>query len=132
MRKFVQNKLWRDKAPSLMEDTGSVIHIKTLTDEEYNDCLKDKLEEEAAEVKNASTKKELLEEIADVLEVIDAICKFHNISSQVLEECKQKKYLERGGFYNRKFVTFAEHGPNTFGEKYCLDQPEKYPEIIGG
>lgn len=130
MRKFTQNKLWRDKAPSLMEDTGSKIHIKTLTDDEYNDCLKDKLEEESSEVKNASTKEALLEEMADVLEVIDAICKLHNITADELEKCKQKKYLERGGFYNRKFVTFAEHCPNSFGEKYCLAQPEKYPEVI--
>lgn len=129
MRKFTQNKLWRDKAPGLMEDTGSKIHIKNLSDAEYNNCLKDKLEEESTEVKNASTKEEILEEMADVLEVIDAICKLHNISKHELEECKKKKYLKRGGFYNRQFVTFAEHSPNSFGEKYCLAQPQKYPEV---
>lgn len=130
MRKFIQNKLWRDKAPSLMEKTGSKIHIKELSNEEYNHCLKDKLEEEATEVKNAHTKEEILEEMADVLEVLDAICKLHNISKHELEECKQKKYLDRGGFYNRKFVTVAEHSTASFGEKYCLAQPQKYPEII--
>lgn len=130
MRKFAQNKLWRDKAPCLMEDTGSKIYLKKLSDEEYNECLKDKLQEESTEVKNAATKKEMLEEIADVLEVIDAICKLHNIDKNELEKCKQKKYLERGGFYDRKFVTYAEHSPNSFGEKYCLAQPEKYPEVM--
>lgn len=41
-----------------------------------------------------------------------------------------KKMIDRGGLYERKFVTFVEHAHNSFGEKYCLQQPEKYPEVI--
>ena len=130
MRKFIQNKLWRDKALEYSQLIGSKIHTKELSDEEYNDSLKDKLIEEAAEVKEASTNKDILEEMADVLEVLDALCHLHGISKDDLETCKQKKFLERGGFYHRKFVTVAEHRPNSFGEKYCLEQPEKYPEIL--
>lgn len=129
MRKFVQNKLWRDKAPELMENTGSKIHVKKLSDTEYKAVLIDKLFEEVAEIKAALGKKEITEEIADVLEVIDAICKINNINYSDIKNCKQEKLSSRGGFYNRKYVTIAEHKPDSFGEKYCLNQPEKYPEI---
>ncbi len=129
MRKFRQNKLWRDKTPALMEETGSIIHIKNLSDIEYLTCLLDKLEEESIEVKQAIKKEDVVEELADVLEVLDAICEYYAINKDELEKCKQKKLSERGGFYKRKFVTVAEHQNNSFGEKYCLKQPEKYPEI---
>lgn len=129
MRKFIQNKLWRDKAPELMENMGSKIHVKELSDDEYCKCLQDKLLEEITEVKEALDKGALLEEMADVLEVLDALCKLHGIDKDELGQVKQKKFLDRGGFYDRKFVTVAEHKPDSFGERYCLKQPEKYPEI---
>ena len=39
-RKFSQNKLWRDKAPQLLETTGSIIHIEQLTDAQYDQQLR--------------------------------------------------------------------------------------------
>jgi hypothetical protein len=43
---------------------------------------------------------------------------------------QQKKFLKRGGFAERKYVTTAEHPEGSFGEKYCRANPEKYPEIL--
>ena len=40
MRKFKQNKLWRDKAPALMKQMGSVIHCKNISDREYDEKLR--------------------------------------------------------------------------------------------
>jgi hypothetical protein len=37
MHKFLQNKLWRDKAPDLMRATGSIIHITQLDDVQYEE-----------------------------------------------------------------------------------------------
>ena len=129
MRKFLQNKLWRDNIPDKMRDMGSVIHIKQLTEDAYKACLMDKLVEEVAEVTAATTQAEVIEEIADVLEVLDAIYKAHGVEKSTIEETKQKKFQERGGFFERQFVTIAEHEPGSFGEKYCLAEPEKYPEV---
>lgn len=39
------------------------------------------------------------------------------------------KHQERGGFEGRNFVTIAEHPTGSYCEKYCLNDPEKYPEI---
>jgi len=92
MRRFLQNKLWRDKMPELMEDAHSKIHVKELSDKEYDASLRDKLLEEAQEVKEASCKENLSEEIADVLEEIDALCKFHNIDKLCIEQTKEKNF----------------------------------------
>jgi len=130
MHKFRQDKLWRDKAPSMMEAHGSIIHIKELSDTEYDAQLRVKLDEETAEVLVTQSHKQLLEELADVCEVIDALCKLHNISKDELAVTQRKKYESRGGFYERTFVTIAEHPAGSFGEDYCRAQPEKYPEIL--
>lgn len=42
-RAFLQNKLWRDKAVEIMEAMGSIIHVRRLSDAEYDDQLKQKL-----------------------------------------------------------------------------------------
>jgi hypothetical protein len=43
---------------------------------------------------------------------------------------QNKKASRERGIQGRKFVTVAEHPSGSFGEKYCLNDPEKYPEII--
>lgn len=129
MHKFLQNKLWRDKAPDLMRATGSVIHITQLDDAQYEKQLKIKLQEEAEEVCVAHDKKELIEELADVLEVIDALCVLRGISLEDVRSIQKEKRDKRGGFYQRLFVTIAEHEAGSFGDRYCRAQPDKYPEI---
>ena len=71
-----------------------------------------------------------MQELADILEVIDALCLLHAIKLQDIKTIQAKKREERGGFEGRNFVTIAEHAVGSFGEKYCLAQPEKYPELI--
>lgn len=61
-----------------------------MSDSEYSKCLRDKLLEEAEEVKDTSNSQDMLEEIADVLEVLDVLCELHNISKQDVEKRKQK------------------------------------------
>ena len=41
-----------------------------------------------------------------------------------------KKQQDKGGFQGRKYVTIAEHLPGSPGEKYCLADPDKYPEEL--
>jgi predicted house-cleaning noncanonical NTP pyrophosphatase (MazG superfamily) len=129
LRKFKQNKLWRDKAVDRLEQTGSKIHWTKLDAAQFLEQLKIKLVEEAQEVGMAQTKESLMEELADVLEVIHSFCEFYEITLQDIMELQAKKHQERGGFQGRKFVTVAEHLAGSFGEKYCLNDPEKYPEI---
>jgi predicted house-cleaning noncanonical NTP pyrophosphatase (MazG superfamily) len=130
MRKFKQNKLWRDNAIEMMEQNyGSKIHWRRLKDTEFYDKIRMKLLEETQEVVEAKDRKELVSELADLYEIIDAIAELHQISKEEIIVVQTNKHQERGGFLGRKFVDTAEHPVGSFGEKYCLADPEKYPEI---
>lgn len=130
MRKFLQNKLWRDKMPHIKRAAGSIVHYKHLDEVQYDYQLRMKLIEEVKEIEVASSKVELIEELADVFEVIHALCALHTISLEDIHLMQTKKHDEKGGFDNRIFVTSAEHPTGSDGELYCLAQPNKYPEIL--
>lgn len=131
MRVFKQNKLWRDKAVDMMEQShGSKIHWRCLDDIEFDEQLRVKLLEEAHEAAAAKDRKELVGELADIYEVIDFLAQINKISHDEIRAVQTKKREERGGFSGRRFVDVAEHPVGSFGEKYCLADPEKYPEII--
>jgi predicted house-cleaning noncanonical NTP pyrophosphatase (MazG superfamily) len=130
MRTFYQNKLWRDKAVEKMEKHGSIMHWRRLDDAQYSQQLLLKLVEEAQEVVEAQSGHDLVEELADVLDVVDALCVLHGITSEQIAQAQATRYQERGGFSNRVFVEKAEHPEGSFGVEYCLAQPQKYPEII--
>lgn len=129
MRRFKQNKLWRDNAPLMMEKHGSVIHLKQLNDQEFDNELRLKLLEEAQEVKDARSNNMLIEELADLYEVIDSLIALHKIDKEQILRAQETKRNERGGFMNRAYVSVADHPMGSYGEAYCLAAPEKYPEI---
>jgi beta-phosphoglucomutase len=129
MRAFLQNKLWRDRAVELMEQSGSVIHWSRLEDTPFDEALRIKLIEEAHEVARAGSQEELCGELADLLELVASICKHHGITLEQVQLAQQQKRDERGSYDQRKYVTIAEHPVDSFGTRYCLADPEKYPEI---
>ncbi len=91
------NKLIRDKIPAIIKSQGrnSLFHIAD--DKEYAEKLKQKLGEEVKEFLESESP----EELADILEVVDAICKYKNISQEELIKIKTKKHEARGGFDQR-------------------------------
>lgn len=129
MRKFLQNKLWRDKSVDLMESQGSRIIWHVLSDDEFHKELQRKLIEEAQEVATAKSKHELISELADLCEVIETLTSLNQITPQEISLVQEQKRNNRGGFVGRKFVEVAEHPRGSFGESYCLKDPQKYPEI---
>ncbi len=111
------NKLVRDKIPDIIMSKGEKAITHIANNEEFSKKLNDKLLEEVNEyLKNPST-----EELADILEVIRAICDNKNITiddvknpaisvfeharektfSRHIEAVRKKKLLERGGFSKR-------------------------------
>lgn len=132
MRIFSHNKLCRDKIIDVMEQNhGAKIHWHSLNEAEFAKEIRNKLLEEAHEVILASTKEEIIEELADLYEVIDVIKNLYKITHDEILIKKVHKYNDKGGFDGRKFVTTAEHPAGSVGEKYCLSNPTKYPEIEG-
>ena len=132
MPKFKFNKLCRDKViDRVMEQSpGSKISSHRLNDAEFNEQIRIKLLEEAQEVAVAKDRQELVSELADLHEVIDALTQIHQISKSEIAEIQAKKRDKRGGFEGRLFVEIAEHPVGSWGEKYCLADPKKYPEVV--
>ena len=87
-------KLVRDKIPQIIKNAGKTPIIEILTDEAYLKELDVKLIEEVAEYQTDKS----LEEMADILEVLYAICEARGYSVEELMEVKAKKQEERGGF----------------------------------
>lgn len=90
----VYNKLVRDKIPGLIRQQGAKPLTRVLDDEEYAQCLADKLNEEVAEFQRDRN----VEELADIL---------GSSRTELMEEY-QKKHDTRGGFANRVFLISKE------------------------
>ena len=100
----VYNKLVRDKIPEIIEADGKVCRTHILSNEEYIVALEAKLNEEVAEYQADKN----LEEMADVLEVLQAICIARGYSLVELEALRVKKASERGGFADKIFLEYVE------------------------
>lgn len=92
------NKLVRDNIIKIIESKGQTasFHIAK-TDEEYWLKLREKLLEEVSEL----LQDESIGEVADVLEVVDAMCMYKGFSKEDVEVVKKRKKDERGGFEKR-------------------------------
>jgi len=129
MIKFLCNKLGRDKGVESFKAEGITPEYVLLQGNDLLDALKEKLIEESYEVKSVNNRQEIISELADIFEVIDALCKIHGISMEDIERIKAKKHLERGGFDNGfylKTITMEIDNPKV---DYFRASPDKYPEI---
>ena len=129
MIKFLCNKLGRDKGLEGFKSEGVIPRYKILTGNEWCKALQRKLIEEAVEVDEAQNTKEVIEELADVLEVVHGLCKAYGISAQELERMRQKKYQERGGFEKGLYIESVEMEESNPKVKHFRASPDKYPEI---
>jgi predicted house-cleaning noncanonical NTP pyrophosphatase (MazG superfamily) len=100
----VYNKLVRDKIPEIIEADGKSCKTHILQDDEYITALEAKLNEEVAEYQ----KDKNLEEMADVVEVLQAICLARGYSLAELEVMRAKKAEERGGFGEKIYLEYVE------------------------
>lgn len=98
------NKLVRDKIPSKIENNGEIAITRVLDEEEYRKELYKKILEESDEVINAKSKEEILEELADVLEIIKSIAQLENKTLDDIIEIANQKRLKSGGFEKRLFL----------------------------
>ena len=88
----------------MLLEVSSVIRKGNMTDAEYIAALEVKLNEEVAEYQQDKN----LEEMADVLEVLQAICVARGYSLEKLEELRAKKAEGRGGFAEKIFLESVE------------------------
>lgn len=94
------NKLVRDRIPEIIENSGEKAIVRILDDAEYKRRLEDKLDEEIAEYHESKE----LEELADILEVVYALCEAQGDSIEELMRRYYQKHEERGGFSKKIFL----------------------------
>ncbi|MEK9154165.1 MAG: nucleoside triphosphate pyrophosphohydrolase [Patescibacteria group bacterium] len=92
------NKLVRNGIPELLDSKGVLYEKRIASPEEYKQELIKKLREEACEFSEAGSP----EELADVLEVIDALRQLPEYNN--VADLQKKKNEERGGFDGRIII----------------------------
>lgn len=103
------HKLVRDRIPEIIESDGKICIWETLSDADYLSLLEEKLNEELAEYQQSKS----LEELADLLEVMQAVLKARGWTWEELEQVRAEKAAKRGGFEKKillKAVRETESG----------------------
>ena len=100
-------KLVRDRIPAIIAASGRRCRITVLLEPGFRAALLAKLVEEAQEVQAAATG-EMITELADVLEVIDALLTFHQLTLAQVHEVQKRRRQARGGFESRLQLDWVE------------------------
>ena len=87
-------KLVPDRIPEIIEADGKTCVCETLSDDDYLTLLDQKLNEELTEYQESKS----LEELADLLEVMQAAVKARGWTLEDLERVRADKAAKRGGF----------------------------------
>ncbi len=109
--KLYHGKLVRDLIPQWLAQRGIASQVNPLDDEEFQAALRKKLQEEVSEFLSAPPENQK-EELADILEVIHALCTYNNISIEELELTRRQKAQQKGAFTQRLFLKETEPLPS--------------------
>ena len=110
MKKVFHKKLIRDRIPQVIEANEGKYELRVMGKREFEKELKKKLVEEASELLEVK-RKDLLNEMADVLELLKSIAEFYKIDFKLIEEKQIRKRKERGGFKKRLFLIWSSRCP---------------------
>jgi predicted house-cleaning noncanonical NTP pyrophosphatase (MazG superfamily) len=106
IKKYFHRKLIRDRIPEVIKASGGVGKIVELSPKKFEKELKKKLIEEAREVVKAD-KDEILNELADVLELTKSIGDHYKIKFSTIEKAQGEKRKKRGDFTKKLFLVWS-------------------------
>lgn len=110
MIKKIDKKLIRDKIPEIIIKNNETPITRILDDREYLTELAAKIHEEADEVEEVIFEKEkLIEELADIKEILDTILNFYHVSNDELIKIQTTKREKRGGFSKKLYLERVEN-----------------------
>ena len=101
------NKLIRDRIPAILESQNIRFAIEEMTHPEYCQTLRKKLIEEAHEAAEA-VEANLVTELADLLEVIDATMSAYGIHRNQVLACQMQRRMDRGAFSQKLRLLWTE------------------------
>lgn len=108
MQRKTYNKLVRDSIPDIIKADGGKPCIKVLDDVSYETTLRQKVIEEAHELAESATDDEIMNELADIMEILESIMKHHRLSLEDVNRCKETKKQKRGGFDKKIFLEYSD------------------------
>ncbi|UFS72055.1 DEAD/DEAH box helicase family protein [Geomonas sp. RF6] len=100
-RPLIYNKLVRDFIPQIIEESGKCCSVSVLDDAGFAQALRVKVLEEAHELFHASSREEIINEAADLFELMEAILKRHGIGWEDVYSRRAAKRETAGGFEKR-------------------------------
>ena len=102
MKKY--NKLVRDRIPEIIIENGEKPSIRKLKQKEFKTEILKKLVEEVKEVQGAKDRTEMIKELADVQEIMNALYGAYKIERSDVTQLARRRRKERGAFKNKIFL----------------------------
>lgn len=102
--KKIYNKLIRDEIPAVIDKKGVKYSTRVADDKEYEEKLLEKLKEEIEEFSRDQNQ----EQMADIWEVLNAICDLKGFRKEGVENIRKKKFAERGSFSKKLILEETE------------------------
>ncbi len=127
-RTFAYRKLIRDKILESMLEHGEHPVYHRLDDAEYMAELKRKILEEASEL-DLSSPDQILAELVDLQEIIDAMLKAIGRTRTELVRQQAQKRQRSGGFEGRIYLDTVQKTANDPWLAHLEAHPDKYPEL---
>ena len=94
----------RDRIPEIIEKNDKrKPRTKMLAPRAFERELRKKLVEEAFEASKANNKN-LAEELADIQEIVDTLCRVYSLKRSTIMKIQNAKRAKRGGFTKRYFL----------------------------
>lgn len=106
--KIYYHKLIRDNIPDKIRGKGEECEVRQITDEsEFEQELLKKVKEEASALAMVRTKAEFLDELADLMEVLDALKELLAVSPEEVRATRVENQQKKGGFKKRYFLHWS-------------------------
>ena len=100
-----------------MDRVGAAYETKKLGKREFEKELLKKVGEETSGLLAARNKKELTEELADVLDVVDEIRRIKKIKPSCIRKIQKENDRKKGGFKKKIYLVWSEDTGYMTNEK---------------
>lgn len=128
-RTFRLNKLVRDNiVADHLAQGGQVEHFQLSPIQKQHELLK-KMVEEAKEARNTD---ELLEELADMQEILDQLAQDAGLGKAQIKAQQIKKRAESGGLKHGDYIRRETWPAGHKWAKYYAADPTRFPEVKNG
>lgn len=110
-KKVFYNKLVRDGIKNKIEGNGEACEVRTITDDdEFEQELLKKVTEEANALSRVESRKDFLEEYADLMVALDALTHAMEFSEADIKTAIEENVAKKGFYKNRHFLHWSDAG----------------------